>query len=85
MMLVGFESLYFVLFVWSHCQTFYRGSMRYYAIWIKVCRAEKQLSSSWTLMRSGSSGVPSTAEWLNDVLAPGSRIDIDPGAVSFFF
>ncbi|MFS7986651.1 putative hydrolase [Helianthus anomalus] len=41
-------------------------------------QAEKQLSSSWTLMRSGSSGVPSTAEWLNDVLAPGSRIGIDP-------
>ncbi|KAF5782051.1 putative hydrolase [Helianthus annuus] len=41
-------------------------------------QAEKQLSSSWTLMRSGSSGVPSTAEWLNDVLADGSRIGIDP-------
>ncbi|MFS7945537.1 putative xaa-Pro aminopeptidase [Helianthus anomalus] len=41
-------------------------------------QAEKQLSSSWTLMRSGSSCVPSSAEWLNDVLAPGSRIGIDP-------
>ncbi|KAI7745417.1 hypothetical protein M8C21_016570 [Ambrosia artemisiifolia] len=41
-------------------------------------QAEKQLSSSWTLMRSGTWGVPSTAEWLNDVLAPGSRIGIDP-------
>lgn len=29
-------------------------------------------------MRSGNWGVPSTTEWLNDVLAPGGRIGIDP-------
>lgn len=32
-------------------------------------------------MRSGNHGVPTTSEWLNDVLAPGCRIGIDP--VSF--
>lgn len=41
-------------------------------------QAEKQLNSSWTLMRAGNPGVPSTSEWLNDVLSPGSRIGIDP-------
>ncbi|KAJ7977972.1 Xaa-Pro aminopeptidase [Quillaja saponaria] len=41
-------------------------------------QAEKQLSSSWTLMRAGNLGVPTTSEWLNDVLAPGSRVGIDP-------
>jgi len=29
-------------------------------------------------MRAGNMGVPTTAEWLNDVLAPGSRVGIDP-------
>uniref|UniRef100_A0A7C9EIM9 Creatinase N-terminal domain-containing protein n=1 Tax=Opuntia streptacantha TaxID=393608 RepID=A0A7C9EIM9_OPUST len=47
-------------------------------------QAEKQLSSSWILMRAGNMGVPTTAEWLNDVLAPGSRVGIDPGTVPFF-
>ncbi|CAI9303350.1 unnamed protein product [Lactuca saligna] len=41
-------------------------------------QAEKQLSSSWILMRAGNWGVPNTTEWLNDVLAPGGRIGIDP-------
>ncbi|XP_039040416.1 aminopeptidase P2-like [Hibiscus syriacus] len=41
-------------------------------------QAEKQLSSSWILMRAGSLGVPTTNEWLNDVLAPGGRVGIDP-------
>ncbi|CAK9187567.1 unnamed protein product [Ilex paraguariensis] len=41
-------------------------------------QAEKQLSSSWILMRAGNLGVPTTSEWLNDVLAPGCRIGIDP-------
>lgn len=41
-------------------------------------QAEKQLSSSWILMRAGNSGVPTTSEWLSDVLAPGCRIGIDP-------
>ncbi|BBH06565.1 Metallopeptidase M24 family protein [Prunus dulcis] len=44
-----------------------------------------QLSSSWILMRAGSLGVPTTIEWLNDVLAPGGRVGIDPGAVFVFF
>lgn len=29
-------------------------------------------------MRAGNWGVPNTTEWLNDVLAPGGRIGIDP-------
>lgn len=33
-------------------------------------------------MRAGNLGVPTTSEWLNDVLAPGCRIGIDP--VNFF-
>ncbi|KAI3509200.1 hypothetical protein L1887_24291 [Cichorium endivia] len=41
-------------------------------------QAEKQLSSSWILMRAGNWGVPNTTEWLNDALAPGCRIGIDP-------
>ncbi|XP_047315787.1 aminopeptidase P2 [Impatiens glandulifera] len=41
-------------------------------------QAEKQLTSSWALMRAGNFGVPTTSEWLNDVLAPGGRIGIDP-------
>lgn len=41
-------------------------------------QAEKQLSSNWILMRAGNYGVPTTSEWLNDVLAPGCRIGIDP-------
>ncbi|PON76408.1 Creatinase [Parasponia andersonii] len=41
-------------------------------------QAEKQLSSNWILMRAGNLGVPTTGEWLNDVLAPGGRIGIDP-------
>ncbi|RVW91376.1 putative Xaa-Pro aminopeptidase P [Vitis vinifera] len=44
-------------------------------------QAEKQLSSNWILMRVGNYGVPTTSEWLNDVLAPVCRIGIDP----FFF
>ncbi|XP_061348462.1 aminopeptidase P2 [Gastrolobium bilobum] len=41
-------------------------------------QAEKQLNSSWILMRAGNPGVPTTGEWLNDVLAPGGRVGIDP-------
>ncbi|KAF5191693.1 Xaa-pro aminopeptidase [Thalictrum thalictroides] len=41
-------------------------------------QAEKQLAPRWILMRAGNYGVPTTAEWLNDVLAPGCRIGIDP-------
>lgn len=48
-------------------------------------QAEKQLNSSWTLMRAGSLGVPTAMEWLNDVLPPGAKVGIDPGAVSLFF
>ncbi|KAL4556321.1 hypothetical protein LXL04_038969 [Taraxacum kok-saghyz] len=43
-----------------------------------IHQAEKQLSSSWILMRAGNWGVPNTTEWLNDVLASGARIGIDP-------
>ncbi|KAK9735416.1 hypothetical protein RND81_04G204600 [Saponaria officinalis] len=46
-------------------------------------QAEKQLSSSWILMRAGNMGAPTLAEWLNDVLAPGSRVGIDPFLFSF--
>ncbi|OVA12581.1 Creatinase [Macleaya cordata] len=41
-------------------------------------QAEKQLSPSWILMRAGNYGVPTTSEWINDVLTPGCRIGIDP-------
>ncbi|KAL2490535.1 Metallopeptidase M24 family protein [Abeliophyllum distichum] len=41
-------------------------------------QAEQQLNSSWILMRAGNLGVPTTSEWLNGVLTPGSRIGIDP-------
>ncbi|XP_068647791.1 aminopeptidase P2 [Aristolochia californica] len=41
-------------------------------------QAEKQLNSNWILMRSGNVGVPTTCEWLNDVLDPGCRIGMDP-------
>ncbi|MED6181984.1 Aminopeptidase P2, variant 2 [Stylosanthes scabra] len=41
-------------------------------------QAEKQLTSSWILMRAGNPGVPTTSEWLNDVLPPGGRVGIDP-------
>jgi hypothetical protein len=29
-------------------------------------------------MRSGNHGVPTTSEWLNDVLPTGGRVGIDP-------
>lgn len=48
-----------------------------------VDQAEKELSHDWTLLRSGNHGVPTTIEWLNDVLPSGSRVGIDP--VSFCF
>ncbi|XP_052194624.1 aminopeptidase P2 isoform X11 [Diospyros lotus] len=41
-------------------------------------QAEKQLSSSWILMRAGNLGVPTTSEWLNNVLASGCKVGIDP-------
>ncbi|XP_047179946.1 aminopeptidase P2 isoform X2 [Vigna umbellata] len=41
-------------------------------------QAEKQLNSNWILMRAGNSGVPTAGEWLNEVLAPGGRVGIDP-------
>ncbi|XP_043717201.1 aminopeptidase P2 [Telopea speciosissima] len=41
-------------------------------------QAEKQLSPNWILMRAGNFGVPTSGEWLNDVLAPGCRVGIDP-------
>ncbi|XVE89684.1 hypothetical protein DITRI_Ditri20bG0015700 [Diplodiscus trichospermus] len=46
-------------------------------------QAEKQLSSSWILMRAGNLGVPTTSEWLNDILAPGGRVGIDPFLFSY--
>ncbi|XP_010464060.1 PREDICTED: probable Xaa-Pro aminopeptidase P isoform X2 [Camelina sativa] len=41
-------------------------------------QAEKQLNSSWSLMRAGNPGVPTASEWIADVLAPGGRVGIDP-------
>ncbi|CAM8928443.1 unnamed protein product [Rhodiola kirilowii] len=46
-------------------------------------QAEKQLNASWTLMRAGSQGVPTTSEWLNDVLSPGCKVGIDPFLFSY--
>ncbi|KAF3334645.1 katanin p80 WD40 repeat-containing subunit B1 [Carex littledalei] len=41
-------------------------------------KAEKELSRDWTLMRSGTPGVPTSTEWLNYILPSGARIGIDP-------
>lgn len=41
-------------------------------------QAEKQLNSNWILMRAGNPGVPTTSEWLNEILPPGGRVGIDP-------
>ncbi|CAN6440887.1 unnamed protein product [Victoria cruziana] len=41
-------------------------------------QAENQLGPDWILMRMMNPGVPTIAEWLNDVLLPGCRIGIDP-------
>lgn len=49
---------------------------------IIVSKAEKQLNSSWILMRAGNPGVPTASEWVADVLAPGGRVGIDP--VSYY-
>ncbi|KAJ6384494.1 hypothetical protein OIU78_027738, partial [Salix suchowensis] len=46
-------------------------------------QAEKQLNSNWILMRAGNPGVPTTSEWLNDVLAPGAKVGVDPFLFSF--
>ncbi|XP_074312294.1 aminopeptidase P2 [Silene latifolia] len=46
-------------------------------------QAEKELSSCWILMRAGNTGVPTMAEWLNDVLPSGSKVGIDPFLFSF--
>ncbi|XP_039801282.1 aminopeptidase P2 isoform X2 [Panicum virgatum] len=46
-------------------------------------QAEKELTHEWTLMRSGNHGVPTTSEWLNDVLPSGCRVGIDPFLFSF--
>ncbi|KAJ3670224.1 hypothetical protein LUZ60_010548 [Juncus effusus] len=46
-------------------------------------QAEKQLNNNWTLMRSGTNGVPSTSEWLTDILPSGARVGIDPFLFSF--
>ncbi|BAF21063.1 aminopeptidase P2 isoform X2 [Oryza sativa Japonica Group] len=46
-------------------------------------QAEKELSHDWTLMRSGNQGVPTTSEWLNEVLPSGCRVGIDPFLFSF--
>ncbi|KAJ8751981.1 hypothetical protein K2173_000727 [Erythroxylum novogranatense] len=46
-------------------------------------QAEKQLNSNWNLMRAGNAGVPTTSEWLNDVLPPGAKVGIDPFLFSF--
>ncbi|TVU40093.1 hypothetical protein EJB05_13542 [Eragrostis curvula] len=46
-------------------------------------QAEKELSREWTLMRSGNHGVPTTSEWLNEVLPSGGRVGIDPFLFSF--
>ncbi|WCJ43144.1 Aminopeptidase P2 [Euphorbia peplus] len=46
-------------------------------------QAEKQLNSSWMLMRAGNLGVPTAMEWLNDVLPPGANVGIDPFLFSF--
>lgn len=36
-------------------------------------------------MRAGNFGVPNPGEWLNEVLAPGRRVGIDPVSNTYFF
>lgn len=36
-------------------------------------------------MRAGNLGVPTASEWLNGILAPGSRVGIDPVSKLFNF
>ncbi len=35
-------------------------------------------------MRAGNPGVPTPSEWLNDALAPGGRVGIDPVSNTLF-
>ncbi|PKU88105.1 aminopeptidase P2 [Dendrobium catenatum] len=46
-------------------------------------QAEKQLGRDWILMRSGNIGVPTTTEWLNEVLPSGCKIGVDPFLFSY--
>jgi len=41
-------------------------------------QAEAELSPEWTLMRSGTTGVPSMEDWLAKNLPEGSKVAIDP-------
>ncbi|KAI9324572.1 peptidase M24, structural domain-containing protein [Obelidium mucronatum] len=45
-------------------------------------QASKQLDTNWILQKSGLAGVPSKEEWLNKVLAPNSKVGIDPKLVT---
>jgi hypothetical protein len=46
-------------------------------------QAEAQLGHEWTLMRAGTTGVPSMSEWIRDNLPEGSKVGIDPVRSSF--
>lgn len=35
-------------------------------------------------MRAGNPGVPTTSEWLNEVLPPGGRVGIDPVSKNYY-
>ncbi|CAM6120396.1 unnamed protein product [Calypogeia fissa] len=41
-------------------------------------QAESQLGSEWTLMRAGTTGVPTMSEWIRDNMPEGSKVGIDP-------
>ncbi|KAJ3079226.1 hypothetical protein HK102_003939 [Quaeritorhiza haematococci] len=45
-------------------------------------QASKQLDENWTLMKSGLPDVPTKEEWLLKVLAPRSRVGIDPKLIT---
>lgn len=46
-------------------------------------QAEKQLDSSWLLMKDGLPDTPSKSDWLCRQLPPGSRVGVDPFLISF--
>lgn len=45
-------------------------------------QASKELSSDWTLMRSGVNGVPTLTQWLVENISAGKTVGVDPSLIS---
>jgi Xaa-Pro aminopeptidase len=45
-------------------------------------QASKELSSDWTLMRSGVNGVPTLAQWLVQNITAGKTVGVDASLIS---